>query len=94
MKTKFTLNTNGSVTVESDNLFSGERDERTYFCPANGGYVRQNVGRNGNHAQVCEKLNHTGSTLSCSASGAPLLTLIRREYNARRRADLRILAAI
>lgn len=88
MKTKFTKSTDGSVTMEYDNNF-GERMVDVFFC--NGRYVFE-YRNSGNHKQICKHLNYAGSTLMC-ADERNLLSLIRREYRAKksqqRRDDIR-----
>lgn len=95
MKTKFSVDESGRVTIEYDDAFhwSGETERvtRTFICPHNGGYVREKMS-NGNWEQVCESLAGTGNTLSC-ASRAQLIELIRAEYRAMRREEKRETAA-
>jgi len=86
-KAKFTVD-NGNVTLAYDvEDYDGvTRVERTFVCPADGGYVREY--RDGDWKQVCDRLDHMGSTLYCS-SRDNLPAMIRREYQAKRRADKR-----
>ena len=86
MKAKFATDLMGRVTLSYDvEDYDGvRRVERTFTCPVEGGYVREY--RNGDWKQVCDRLSHTGSTLSCSGLGR-LLGLIRAEYRAMRRAE-------
>lgn len=65
---------------------SGEdgRIARRFTCPEDGGYVRER--RGDDWKQVCEGLGHRGSTLTCTSREA-LPELIRREYQAMRRAE-------
>lgn len=88
MKAKFTTDEVGGVTLSYDvEDYDGAcRIERTFTCPFDGGYVREY--RSGDWKQVCEHLHHLGRTLTCS-SRDDLLTLIRREYQAMRRAEKR-----
>jgi len=92
MKTKITVDSNHYVTVERDDLFSGERTTTTYFAPhlSNGqaGYVRI-ADRAGRFPQVCERLSSTGSTLMATPENLP--AVIRRELRRRYAADRRIL---
>lgn len=67
----------------------GGRLTRTYWCPDAGGYVREidddhpgTLGR-----QVCDCLDHMGSTLT--ASERTLARVIRRERARERRWELR-----
>jgi hypothetical protein len=85
MKTKITVNSN-EVTVERDDLLSGERVATTYFVPYSGGYVRirDDAGRN---PQVCEGLSERGPTLEATVETLP--TVIRRELRRRSSIDKR-----
>lgn len=87
MRTTIKTNRDGSVTLSYDSTgFDCEdvRVERTFFCPATGGYVRECD--KGNYSQVCCGLSDRGSTLYCS-SPEKLPDMIRREYRAIRRAE-------
>lgn len=86
MKAKFTTDPAGRVILSYDvEDYDGvRRVERVFTCPPDGGYVREYP----NGKQVCDRLAHTGSTLTCS-SRDKLLSLIRREYRAMRRAEKR-----
>lgn len=75
-----------SLSYDVDDYDGVHRVTRTFFCPDDGGYVREY--RNGDWKQVCVRLNYMGSTLRCS-SRDKLLTLIRREYKAMRREEKR-----
>lgn len=88
MKAKFTTDPVGRVILSYDvEDYDGvRRVERTFTCPLDGGYVKEY--RNGEWRQVCNRLAHTGNTLTCS-SRDKLLDLIRREYRAMRRAEKR-----
>lgn len=86
MKMKLTIDAAGFVTLEYDeNSYWGEGDRvsRVFMCPPDGGYVREMV--DGKWVQVCDRLAHLGSTLSCSRDALP--DLIRREYRAMRKAE-------
>ncbi len=89
MKTKITTDEVGRVTVEYDSQdWTGDvRRVRTFFCPSNGGYVRE-VDSRGQYPQVCDRLAGSGATLYCKSSDG-LPDLIRREYRAMRRAEKR-----
>lgn len=89
MKSKFSTDIAGRVTVEYDENWSGEtvRVFRTFTCPQDGGYVRERMS-NGNWEQVCDGLAGRGSTLTCSGRDK-LLDLIRAEYRAMRREEKR-----
>ena len=77
-----------TLSYDEEDICSGEtvRVERVFTCPQDGGYVREY--RDGDWKQVCDRLGSMGSTLSCS-SRENLLALIRREYQAMRRAEKR-----
>lgn len=85
-KTKFTINRDGSVTVEYSCHMTEVRVSRTFLCPPNGGYVREK----GGGRQVCTALDFTGPAL-VSPSRAELPALIRREYRRMRAADKKLL---
>jgi hypothetical protein len=85
MKTTITSDDQGYITISYDCAYTGERITRTFFCPINGGYVRESLH---DYPQVCEQLAHHGSTLTCSSRGH-LIDVIRREYRAMRRAEKR-----
>ena len=89
MKTKITTDEIGRVTISYDSrswYSDGERIERTFSCPPDGGYVIE--WRNGDWKHVCDRLAGMGSTLSCRSREA-LPDLIRREYKAMRRDEAR-----
>lgn len=88
MKTTFTTDSNGRVTVSYDS--DGERIARTFHCPLDGGYVIELVGHD--WKQVCDRLSCFGSTLYCT-SPAHLPAMIRREYRAMRRAEQKLVRA-
>lgn len=62
--------------------------QRHYWCPDGGGYVREithsRPGTSGQ--QVCERLYHSGHTLSW-AGKKPLAVLVRREMRSRMRRE-------
>lgn len=87
MKTKITIDNAGFVTINYDDAFNGDRIARTFFCPDQGGYVREQDAA-GRYPQVCERLGSMGNTLSAS-SRIQLAEVIRREYRAMRRAEAR-----
>lgn len=80
--------TGGEVTLTYSDSVTGERIERRFWAPPSGGYVRevtaQRPGILGN--QVCGGLVDRGSTLFVRSPG-DLLALIRREWQAARRAE-------
>ena len=79
MKTKFETDSTGRVTIYYDDNWShGERLERCFSCPPDGGYVVELL-PNGNSRQVCDMLASTGPTLTAS-SRETLIDVIRREY--------------
>jgi hypothetical protein len=82
MRAKITAE-RGIVTLEYDDFLEG-RVTREFFCPIDGGYVREIVGSDAK--QVCERLSRTGGTLTAS-SRTSLIDVIRREYKAMKRAD-------
>lgn len=90
-RTSITVDKAGYVTISYDDEFAG-RVERTFFCPVDGGYVRESDKAH-RYPQVCEKLGSMGSTLVASSREA-LPALIRREYRAMRRAEARRIAGI
>ena len=69
----------GSIRLRYTDDF-GDTSVREFWVPSDGGYVRevdtQHPGTLG--AQVCQRLESRGSTLS--STRAALLDLIRREY--------------
>jgi len=81
MKTKYTQ-TGQYVTVERDNLITGERETVTYLCI--GIYVRTLDGH-----QVCDGLASRGPTLI--ANPITLLSVIKREMRVLVRAERRCL---
>lgn len=84
MRTVFTTDSNGRVTVTEDreDVYPGEvtRETVTYECPRDGGYVTYGP----DNRQICDSLFTRGATLRCS-SRANLIDLIRREYRRGRR---------
>ena len=83
MKAKFRILVDGTVSIDYDDVI-GDRVEREFICPVEGGYVRERVG-NG-YRQVCERLSSGGSTLMVS-NRKSLIDVIRSEYRAMRRND-------
>ena len=74
MKTKFIRNANSSITVETDDIDTGDRIEQTYYVTSMGvGYVRDSIGR-----QLCGRMHYSGPTLSCSQEH--LLACIKSEW--------------
>lgn len=73
---------NNSVTINYDDALSGERITRKFF--SGGMYVKESDSAK-RYPQVCERLSSTGSTLM--ATSETLAAVIRREYNAMRRAE-------
>ena len=57
---------------------------RIFWCPSDGGYVRERF-RSGDLDQVCKRLGINGDTLRCEHP-ADLAKLIRREHRAYLRA--------
>jgi hypothetical protein len=89
MKAKFTTNSARHVTLEYDVIDHAgtRRVTRVFWAPSQGGYVRE-YDKNSCSSQVCERLSSTGVTLSVTRE-EKLLDLIRKEYRAMRREDLR-----
>ena len=90
MKTKFTTDCAGRVTVSYDDAITGNRVTREFTCPTDGGYVRERMS-NGDWTQVCDGLAHRGNTLA-AASREKLISLIRSEYRVMRRAEKQFFA--
>jgi len=83
MKAKITVESDGSVTLEHDDLYcNGVRQTKNYFVPADGGYVRVHCA-SGNHYQVCDKLSNRGNTMFSTRGNLP--ALIRAEWRKCRR---------
>lgn len=82
------------VVLRCHDQFSGERIERRFWAPPSGGYVREvSTAKPGTLGQqVCGGLSHRGSTLSVR-DPADLIHLIRREWQAAKRAARRDQAA-
>ena len=79
------IQTSSGVTLEFDNDM-GERVTRCFFVAGSkGGYVKEWDNRGG-ASQVCGKLRDRGYTLVSTHEG--LLALIKREWNAAKRANL------
>lgn len=78
----------GHVTLsyDDDDYGGAKRVNRVFRCPLDGGYVLEH--RDNDWKQVCDKLYGMGSTLM-SPSRADLARVIRREYQAMRRAEQR-----
>lgn len=91
MKASIKLDSVGNVLVSYDDAYTGERITREFFCPADGGYVRESDEKR-LYPQVCDKLASRGATLR-SPSRAALVDIIRREWRAAQRAEARDRAA-
>lgn len=78
MKSKITVNANRSVTVERDDIYSGERTQRTYFVGAASGlgYVHYYT-PSGGTSQICDGMRSSGATLMASRDSLP--AVLRRE---------------
>jgi hypothetical protein len=87
MKTRIETTDNGNVKITYTDYWTDEDRTRTFFCPDEGGYVREWL-KHGNNTQVCDQLAHRGPTLRCT-NRADLPEMIRREYKAMRRAEKR-----
>lgn len=85
-KTTIKATEHNRVELQADDPVSGERVHWTFFCPPGGGYVRREThGRHGTLGeQVCTGLSNRGWTLEVR-DPAYLLSLIRREWQRRRR---------
>ena len=72
-------------TITGTSKLTGERFERTFWIPHNGGYVHEvTPERPGTLGyQVCEGLAHTGHTLTATPETLP--TVIQRERARERR---------
>lgn len=81
----------GHVTLAFDDAYTGERITREFFCPTNGGYVRE-WDEKRLFPQVCHGLGRTGNTL-VSPTLSHLAGIIRLEYRAMRRAEVAQFAA-
>lgn len=90
MKTSIKTTSTGSVVLSFDNE-SGERETRLFFCPAEGGYIREAMD-NGDARQVCESLDRMGVTLWAPRKDL-LESVIRREYERMRAAEKREMTA-
>lgn len=88
MKTTFTTDSYGRVTIAYDEQLTGERITRTFTCQPQGGYVWEIGFRDGNRRQVCDQLSGGGNTLSAGGIET-LIKVIRREYRAMRAAEKR-----
>jgi len=88
MKAKFAVDHAACVVLSYDaEDFGGvRRVQRTFACPVIGGRVSEYI--NGDWKQVCERLSNTGQALHVG-SREKLIDLIRREYQAMRRAEKR-----
>ena len=75
-----------TLSEDDDNFGGAKRVNRIFRCPLDGGYVLEH--RDNDWKQVCDKLYGMGSTLM-SPSRADLANVIRREYQAMRRAEQR-----
>ena len=76
MKTTFNHNADGSVTVQTDDIETGDRIEQTYYVSASTGllgYVRDSKGR-----QICDRMGYSGPALLCSREH--LLDYIKSEW--------------
>ena len=71
------------VTLTYTDRWDGEIT-RVFVAPLEHGYVRE-IGRNSDYRQVCERLRSTGRTLM--ASNHTLVSVIRREWRRRQRAE-------
>ena len=91
MKTSITRDSSGRVALsyDTESHVTGKSIciTREFSCPPDGGYVIEFV-RGGNTKKVCSRLDHMGSTLTCSSRDG-LLSLIRREYKSMRAAEHR-----
>jgi hypothetical protein len=86
MRMRITTDKQGYVTLAYDGEdanFQPTRIQRIFMVPADGGYVREQIGAD--WQQVCNRLSHYGETLYCS-DPRRLPNMIRREYMAMRRA--------
>jgi len=80
----------GSVTVSRDDVFTGERYERTYFTGKSEGFSYVYFTINGKTSQVCDRMGSTGSTLMTTRDN--LIETIRRELKKQNDDERKILA--
>lgn len=93
MKAKFTINEYHQVVLEYDEEYyslHASRVMRTFTLPIGSDYVVE-IFKSGDRSQVCERLYHSGHTLTCN-DHQNLIDVIRREYRAMRRAEKRLAA--
>ena len=86
MKTKFSVNSDGTVTIQYQRKIDHDICVRTFMAQPERGYVREQFGSDWH--QTCYKMMPYGATLTCDKR-ADLIDVIRREYRAMRRAELR-----
>jgi hypothetical protein len=81
MKTMIQQTAGNRVQISYNDSDTGERLTREFSVRSDGkaGYVREG------ERQVCDRLSSTGNTLLCTCD--ELLSVIRREYRAMRRAE-------
>jgi len=87
---RITVESSGWVVITYWDDIEGAMVERVFSAPTRHGYVIEHM-RGWRTGQVCEQLASTGTTLM--ASSDTLSRVIRREYQAMRRAEKRYLRA-
>lgn len=84
---KLTADNEATLTAVDPLGWDDEPVTWVFWIPINGGYVRLGANHMGDDPQVCRALKRTGETLT-ARDGAALLATIRREWQARRRAEV------
>jgi hypothetical protein len=81
------------VVLRCTDPYTGERQERRFWCPQGGGYVREvtDIRPGTLGQQVCDGLAYRGSALAVR-SRDDLLPLIRRQWHAAKQAAARDMA--
>jgi len=86
MKAKFTAADDRHVSLEYECAATGARLTRMFFCFSGRSSVREEVGPHGKNRLVCDRLGSYGEMLTMNGN-EPLVAVIRREYQAMRRAE-------
>ena len=88
MRTKISLNSDGTVTVQYQTKISNDIYARDFMTQPGAGYVRERFGNDWH--QTCDKLMPYGAALTCP-NRESLIDVIRAEYRAMRRAEQKIM---